>query len=63
MVLEGKSASHLATRAVVKSGRKNVEEAFQHIQLFSYNMLNSSEVLQRSDNPVSMIFLMLVAFV
>ena len=29
---------------MVKSGWKNVEEAFQHVWLFSYGMLNSSEV-------------------
>ena len=38
------SHSHLETRAVVKSGWTNVEEAFQHVLLFSYDMLNSSEV-------------------
>ena len=31
-------------RAVVMSGWKTVEEAFQHVQLFSYSMLNPSEV-------------------
>ena len=36
--------SHLETRAVVKSGWKKVEEAFQHVRLSSYGMLNSSEV-------------------
>ena len=30
--------------AVIKSGWKTVEEAFPHIRLFSYGMLNSSEV-------------------
>ena len=36
--------SHLETRAVVKSGWKKVEEAFQHVRLSFYGMLNSSEV-------------------
>ena len=44
MGLEGKSPSHHETRAVVKSGWKNVEETFQHVRLFSYGILNSSEV-------------------
>ena len=44
MILEGKSPSHLETQAVVKSGWENDEEAFQHVRLFFYGMLNSSEV-------------------
>ena len=44
LVLQGKSPSYLETRTVVKSGWKNVEEAFQYVWLFSYSMLNSSEV-------------------
>ena len=43
-ISEGKSPSHLETQAVVKSGWKSVEKAFQHVRLFPYFMLNSSEM-------------------
>ena len=37
-------SSDLEIWAVVRSGWKKIEEAFQLVQLFSYSMLNSSEV-------------------